>query len=123
MLNSFRTVFEHFWEWDVAIVGSALRDYEHANDIDVLFPADVDFRQLAAELGTPYLGGWDEGTVRIHQLKYRIPGVGKPINCIQRSDVKNIYTDWPHATLMPDGDYVRSEHHYLKPRSTDGKEE
>lgn len=121
MHPEFRTIFEHLWEWDVAIVGSALRDYKNAKDIDVLFPASTDFRALAKELGTPYLGGWDEGAVRVHQLKYHISGVGKPINCIQRSDVENLYLDWSHATLMPDGDYVRSEHHYLKPRSDDGE--
>ncbi len=116
MRKEFKTIFEHLWEWECAIVGSALRDYAEANDIDVLFPASTDFRNLAGELGVPYLGGWDEGDVRIHQLKYRLPGVGKVLNLIQRSDIEDIFNDWPHATLMPGGDEARMDHHYIKPR-------
>jgi hypothetical protein len=116
MNAAFKSIFEHLWEWDCAIVGSALRDYAEAKDVDVLFPASTDFRKLAAELGTPYLGGWDDHGVRVHQLKYSIHGVGKPVNLIQRSDVEDLYHDWPHATLMPGGELVRGEHHYIKPR-------
>jgi hypothetical protein len=122
MRAEFKKIFEHLWQWECAIVGSALRDYAEAKDIDILFPASQNFRKLSGELGVPYLGGWDENGVRIHQLKYRISGVGKPLNLIQRSDIEDIYNDWPHATLMQDGDYVRGEHHYIKPRSTNGEE-
>jgi hypothetical protein len=39
MRPELRKVFERFQDYDVAIVGSALRDYDNAHDIDVLFPA------------------------------------------------------------------------------------
>jgi hypothetical protein len=95
-------VFSALREWDVAITGSVLRDYDAAGDIDVLFPASQDFRQLARELGIKYRGGFEGDGGRVHSLKYRIPEVDKEINLIQRTGVEE-FRDWPHEVLLRNG--------------------
>lgn len=101
MRKEFQTIFETWPDFDCAITGSALKDYDAASDIDVLFPSTVDFRQLAGEIGVPYRGGFDGDGGRVHSLRHWMFGVDKQINCIQRADV-DTFDKWPHEALLRD---------------------
>ena len=96
------SIFSHLREWEVAITGSVLRDYDAAKDIDVLFPASQNFRQLAAELGISYRGGFESDGGRVHSLHYSIDGVDKPLNLIQRTGVEE-FSQWPHEVMLRNG--------------------
>ena len=111
MHPEFWAVFSHLREFDIAITGSVLRDFDAAKDLDVLFPASQDFRQLARELGVSYRGGFDGDGGRIHSLHYQIEGVSKPVNLFQRDNVFSA-DDWPHECLLRNGT-VRNKGAYL----------
>lgn len=100
-----QAVFLRFREWNIAIVGSSLRDYDSANDIDVLFPAAQDFRQLAKELGLKYLGKFPSpltgGDVRRLSNLF-VDGVTKPVQLISDSTVVS-FEQWPHQVLLRHG--------------------
>jgi hypothetical protein len=117
MRPEFRKVFDRFAEWNVAIVGSSVRDFDNAHDIDLLFPADTDFRQLARELGLRYLGKFPSpltgGDVR-RLSNTTVEGVGKPIQCISDSSVTT-FEQWPHTVLLRDGRMLNADQHYTKP--------
>jgi hypothetical protein len=111
-------VFDRFAEFGpIAIVGSSLRDFDSANDIDLLFPADTDVRRLARELGARYLGKFasplTKGDVR-RLSNLTVEGVSKPVQCISDSSVATA-ADWPHAALTPDGKLLNADQHYVKP--------
>jgi len=105
-------VFEVFAHYDIVIVGSSLRDFEAAKDIDVLFKASEDFRQLARELGTSYKGGWETPIGRMRQLVYRL-GELKPLNLIQCSSIDD-FDRWRHAVLLRNGTMLHQGQHYEK---------
>jgi hypothetical protein len=112
-----RAVFERFKEFGpIAIVGSSLRDISTANDIDLLFPANTDFRKLAKELGARYLGKFasplTKGDVR-RLSNIMVEGVSKPVQCISDSSVTTA-ADWPHAALTPEGRLLNGDKHYQK---------
>lgn len=107
-------VFLHFAMYDVAIVGSSLQNMEKAKDIDVLFGAHEDFRQLARELGIGYRGGFDTPKGRVRQMRYQF-GDLKPLNLVQRSSVVK-FSQWPHAVLLRDGTLINPGVHYDKGR-------
>ena len=107
-------IFAHFPDWDIAVVGSSLRNFVTARDIDVLFRASQDFRQLAREVGVRYAGGWNMGEARIHRLNYTVPGLDKPVQLIQRSTVED-FDQWPHAVLLRDGTLLHEGQFYDKP--------
>jgi len=99
MRDEFRTIFRRLSDFDIAITGSALRDFDAARDVDIVFPASQDFKQLAAELGIPYHGGFDGDGGRVHSLHYKMDGIAKDLNLIQRDDIEEPQ-DWPYMTLM-----------------------
>lgn len=107
-----KRVFAHFFDYDIAIVGSSLRDFAAAKDIDVLFLADQDFRQLAREYGLVYRGGFDTKDGRVHQMRYQFGDV-KPLNLVQRSSV-TAFDQWPHAVLLCNGQILHPGVHYRK---------
>lgn len=118
MRAEFTTIFEHFWEWNCAIVGSALKDYEKANDIDVLFPASTNFRQLANELAIPYRGGFPgANNDTVHQLRYPIGtnylSLDKPVNLVQSSKFET-FDEWPFMVLTKDGTVYNEGKHFTK---------
>jgi hypothetical protein len=121
MRPEFRAVFDRFAEWEIAIVGSSLRDFDNAHDIDVLFPAAQDFRQLAKEIGAKYLGKFPsaitDGDVR-RLSNLTVDGVSKPIQIISDSSVST-FDKWPHAVLLRDGRILNAGQHYLKPAEND----
>ena len=112
-----RAVFERFAEWEIAIVGSSLRDFDNAHDIDVLFLAGQDMRQLARELGLKYLGKFasplTNGDVR-RLSNTHVEGVSKPIQLISDSSAAT-FDQWPHAVLLRDGRMLNDGKHYVKP--------
>lgn len=117
MRPEFRRVFDRFADWDVAIVGSSLRDFDSAHDIDVLFPASQDFRQLAKDLGLKYLGKFPSpltgGDVR-RLSNTTVDGVSKPVQIISDSSVST-FDQWPHAVLLRDGRMLNQGQHFTKP--------
>ncbi len=112
MHRDHQRVFDLFAHYDCAIVGSSLRDYDAANDIDVLFLAKEDFRQLAREYAIGYRGGFDTPQGRVRQMRYPV-GEGKPLNLVQRSSVLK-FTQWPHVVLLRDGTLLNPGVHYVK---------
>ena len=109
-------VFEHFVDDDIAIVGSAVRDYEVAKDIDVLVPSGVDYPALVKRLGATY-NGWDlaDGS---HQRRanIRVPGIKKKVQLIQNRLVSK-FDEWPHAVLTREGKQLNPGKHFTKKRS------
>lgn len=103
---------------EMAIVGSSLRDWDTARDIDVLFPASTDFRQLARELGLKYLGKFPSpltgGDVR-RLSNTTVEGVKKPVQIISDSSVAT-FAEWPHQVLLRDGQMLNVGKHHVKPR-------
>ena len=112
-LHIFNTIFHILRDWDCAIVGSILRDYRNARDIDVLFRASQDFRQLARELGIPYRGGFDTPQGRIHSLHYNIPGVARTMNLFQVAGVEH-FEEWSNMVRLRDGRVLNAGKHWVK---------
>lgn len=106
-------VFEHFSEDEVAVVGSAVRDYEAARDIDVLVPAGVDYPALVKRLGAKY-NGWDlaDGS-HLRRANITIPGVAKRVQILQNRLVSQ-FEEWPHAVLRRDGQQHNAGRHFDK---------
>jgi hypothetical protein len=106
-------VFDHFAEDKVAVVGSAIKDYEAAKDIDVLVPADVDYPALVKKLGATY-SGWDlkDGS-HLRRANYNIPGVAKRVQLLQNRMVGQ-FDQWPHAVLLRDGKTLNGDKHFTK---------
>ena len=113
MRSEFWSIFSHLREFDIAITGSSLRDFDAAKDVDVLFPASQDFRQLARELGIPYRGGFDGDGGKIHSLHYQIPGVPKMVNLFQK-DTAHTFEDWPHEALLRNGKTLNEGKYFSK---------
>jgi len=111
--SEFWSIFSHLREFDIAITGSSLRDFDAAKDVDVLFPASQDFRQLARELGIPYRGGFDGDGGKIHSLHYQIPGVPKMVNLFQK-DTAHTFEDWPHEALLRNGKTLNEGKYFSK---------
>ena len=123
MRSEFRRVFDRFAEWEIAIVGSSLRGFDSAGDVDVLFLAGQDMRQLAKELGLKYLGKFPspltKGDVR-RLSNTTVDGVNKPIQCISDSSVTT-FQEWPHAVLLRNGSILNDGQHHIKRAADDGK--
>ena len=107
-------VFQHLINWNIAIFGSSVRDYNKAHDIDVLFPASVNFREVCKKLGIMYRGGQptERGTIRRAILV--IPGIAKQVQLCQSSEVEDFSTH-PHAILLRDGRVLNEGVFYKKP--------
>lgn len=110
-----RKVFEFFADYTVAIVGSSVRDFDHANDIDVLFLAQ-DFRELAKSCGVKYLGKFSSPLTKgdVRRLSgLTIDGVATPVQCISDSSVTT-FDQWPHEVLLRDGRRLNEGKHFDK---------
>jgi len=109
-------VFEHFGDDEVAVVGSAVRDYNAAKDIDVLVPSGVDYPALVKRLGAKY-NGWDlaDGS-HLRRANITIPGVNKRVQILQNRLVSQ-FEEWPHAVLRRDGQQHNVGKHFTKKRS------
>lgn len=101
MPSPLATLFAILANYDVIIVGSALRDYDRANDVDVMFMDAEQFIECCATLGVHY-NGWDtsRGHVRMANLSPRY--IGKKIQLIHLDSVATP-DDHPHMTLSRDG--------------------
>ena len=109
-------VFEHFKDDEVAIVGSALRDFDKARDIDVVVPSKTDYPALVKRLGATY-SGWDlaDGS-HLRRANLKVPGVGKRVQLLQNRLV-HVFEDWPHAVLLRDGKTHNKDTHFSKQKS------
>lgn len=107
-------VFDFFKDDEIGIIGSALRDFDSAHDLDVLFPARVDFRALSERLKIPYRGGWDTPRGRIHILSLgQVAQVGKVVQLTQNSSTERL-DQHPQAVLLRDGTILNEGVHFVK---------
>lgn len=119
MRPELQRVFDHLADYECAIVGSSLREYDTANDIDVLCLAGQDFRTLAKALGVTYLGAFPSAITsgKVRRLSsLAIEGVDKPLQVISDSSVAT-FDQWPHAVLLRDGRRLNAGKHYVKPNT------
>lgn len=109
-------IFEHFKDREIAVVGSAVKDYGSARDVDVLVPAGVDFPTMADEMGIRY-NGWDlaDGS-HLRRANVRLPGVEKPVQILQNGLVSK-FEEWPHAVRLRDGRVLNADKHFTKDRT------
>ena len=122
MHATFQHIFDTLSDFEIAITGSVLKDYEAAKDIDILFLASQDFRKLSDELGIPYRGGFEGDGGRVHSLHYLMHGVEKDINLIQRTGV-DTFEQWPHAVLLRDGTIFNEGKYHQKSLKGDKAQE
>ena len=101
MHSELALVFDYLSEFDIAICGSAVKDYEVAQDIDVMVRASANIRHLCAELGIKYRGCWQQtpeiAVRRSHH--FLIPGVSKAVHLCQNSQIED-FADHPFAVLV-----------------------
>ena len=100
----------------VAIVGSAVRDFEQAHDIDVLVPQTVNWPVLMRRLGTKY-NGWGKPGHHVRRANLRIEGVSKQVQVLQR-DESPTFASHPHAVLLPSGEVLNGNAHFQKSTPT-----
>mgnify|MGYP001558514224 CR=1 FL=1 len=98
MNNDLQLCFDTFAGYDICIVGSAVRDFETAHDIDILFLSG-DFPSICRQLRVKYCG-WDTPTHHVRKAVFRILGVGKPIHLLSWGSY-----DPGHCQLLRDGSY------------------
>lgn len=100
-------VFDYLNEFDVAICGSSVKDYDAANDIDVMVPASVSLRHLCAELGIQYRGKWQQTPTKAirRSRHFLIPGVNKAVQLCQNSEVER-FGQHPFAVLTRSGEML-----------------
>lgn len=103
--------FELFPDYQVGIIGSAVKDPEGAKDIDVLFLVKEDFECACAQLGKKW-NGWDawNGHVRIASVQM----FGKKLQLIHVSSVDSFDKHY-HCVLLRDGTYVNEGRFFVKP--------
>lgn len=98
-----------------AIIGSAARDVESANDIDVLFLLDdIGWRGLVGRMRLKY-NGWNHPTDGYHvrRANWTLPGVGKPIQLITMSHLKE-FSDYPFCCVLRDGTILNEGKYFKK---------
>jgi hypothetical protein len=113
----FLEIFQLLKHEHIAIVGSALQDFESAHDIDVLVIWPSDYQKLVKRLGIKYCG-WDSPNGHIRRANWRIPATFKPIQLLSNSKCLR-FDDWPHIVLLRTGDYLHDLRHYDRYKKRD----
>lgn len=109
----FTTLFNMLRDCDVAIIGSALRDYDTANDVDVLFFNEDEFRDACVAFGVKY-NGWNTSRGHVRRANVLVRSIGKPVQFIHMEDV-TCPDDHPHMSVLVDGTVTHDNVHYDKP--------
>lgn len=112
MHTTFTTLFDMLRDYDVAIIGSALRDYDMANDVDVLFFDEDEFRDACVVFGFKY-NGWDTSRGHVRRANVLVRSIGKPVQFIHMEDV-TCPDDHPHMALCANGMTYHAGIHYDK---------
>jgi hypothetical protein len=89
----------------IAVIGSAVKDYDTAHDIDVLLPHDVEWHAAMKTLGTRY-NGWDTKQGHLRRANLTIPDVSKPVQVLQVESTPTA-GDHPNAALLADGTVLK----------------
>ena len=97
---------------EVVVIGSAVKDYETANDVDILLPHAIEWHYAMKRLGTKY-NGWDTPQGHLRRANIRVPGVRKRVQILQVSSVPTAH-DHPNAALLPDGTILKPGHFFHK---------
>ena len=112
MHPTLQLVFDRFPTHNICVVGSAVLDYEHAKDIDILFLPPTDWKALVKRLGVKY-NGWDTPTGHIRRAAWRMDGVEKLIHVMMKDTVKDA-SDWPNLVLLRSGTVIHRENPFVK---------
>lgn len=87
------------------VIGSAVKDYDNANDIDVLVPYTILLPDLAVRLGVKY-NGWDTLQGHLRRANIRVPGVPKKVQLLQVESAPTPH-DHPNASMLSDGTILK----------------
>jgi len=116
MHRELRRVFDYFGKKfpkaPIAIIGSAVKDYEAARDIDVLLPHEVEWHDAMKTLGTKY-NGWDTVQGHLRRANVSVPDVSKKVQLLQVASVPTA-GDHPNAALLADGTVLKAGHYFDK---------
>ena len=100
--------FDYFPAHTISIIGSAVRNMETANDIDILFAGSEDFPAICRELGVKYCG-WDTPECHVRKACIRIPEVRKPVHLLSWGEY-----DIRHCQLLRDGTHRHAGRYFDK---------
>ncbi len=106
-------VFHHLGAYTIGIIGSALRDFESAKDIDILFLTTGAFEHACGENGITW-NGWDAHNGHLRRGNGRLEGVEKPVQFLHIGSVTK-FEDHPHSVLLRNGAILKPGVHYHKP--------
>lgn len=119
MRPEFEQIFRLFPE-EILIIGSAVRDYQTARDIDILFESEADFKRAIKRLGATY-NGWDqfsrtpsgaEVKSHIRRANVSLKGIAKPVQLLHSG------LPHPYAACCRDGTYINEHVHFDKSKPT-----
>lgn len=99
---------------NVGIVGSAVRDFETAKDIDVLFESGIELERACEKFGVRW-SGWDAYNGHVRRANLTIGGVDKPIQFVSSGGTPTL-EDHPYATILRDGTVLNAGKFYTKPK-------
>lgn len=106
-------LFDLLADYRVIIVGSALRDYDRAKDVDVMFLDGEEFIDCCATLGVHY-NGWDSSRGHVRMANASPRYIGKKVQFIHLDSVATP-DDHPHMTLSRDGSVTKPDVFMEKP--------
>lgn len=115
MKTRFQPIFDLFKGLDVYIMGSALRDYPNAKDIDVLFLSSKDFQEGCKRLNTTFKE-WDSVVGHLKSAKASLPGTFKPLQLVNIDTIKTPQ-DHRQEVLGRDGKLINPGIYFQKSMS------
>src|SRR3990167_5707287 len=101
MHPAFETLFKLLSSYQIAIIGSVLKDFDKAGDIDILFLDETEFKKAVSEFKVKY-SGWDRKDGHVRRANVSIPGIRKKVQFTQHSAVTT-FQDHPFCSLQRDG--------------------
>lgn len=105
-------LFELFRDYQVAVIGSVLQNWDRAHDIDLLFLTEEDFKAACHQVGIRY-NGWDRHDGHVRRANLTLPLVSKLVQLTHHSAVKTFH-DHPYCVLLRTGERLHDGHYYPK---------
>lgn len=113
MRKEYITLFDLLDGYDCCIIGSALRDYRTAKDVDVLFLNETDFLAACKAFHVRY-NGWDTPRGHVRRANISPRHIGKKVQFIHVDTIAN-RKDHPYASLGRDGSERHRDTFFEKP--------
>ena len=110
--NLFTQLDELFPKEPIAVIGSAVKDYERAHDVDVLLPHSIEWKDAMKKFRTKY-NGWDTSQGHVRRANLRLWGVSKPIQILQISAFPTA-AQHPFAALFGNGVVTKPDKYFDK---------